>query len=177
MCRLRQCSVGNFNPRITGSDPCLQPFHRRLDVLLAKRAFPDYRHAPTRVAQEGFVPAISIDVRSELGFPELGARRGRCSELAAFMPMPEAAPDLDDRPPPRENDVGTAGKRAVVESETEAFCMERAAQPQLGLRVCRPNARHHPRPRGTVYDIDHVFPWMNPRHLVMPGVMVWVPQR
>lgn len=139
-----------------------------MNVRISQSAFPNHTDTPSGLEQHEFVATIPLFVGTKLGLPELAARRGIRCQAAAFVPMPEAAADLDNSSPARKHDIGTAGKRPVVESKPEASPVQRSSQSHFGLRVYRSYARHHCRSGRTIYNVGHVFPWMKSTYLVRP---------
>jgi hypothetical protein len=73
------------------------------------------------------------------------------------MAVPEASFDLDYQAVPLQNDIGPARQSAIVQAETIAEPMERAADGQFGLGVLAPDEGHHLRPLGLSENVSHVL--------------------
>lgn len=72
------------------------------------------------------------------------------------MLVPEAPPDVDDFPPTREDDVGSARQVVALEPETVAQAVEQAPDGHFGLGVPALHGREVPAP--ALGDVGEVWP-------------------
>lgn len=73
--------------------------------------------------------------------------------MAALMPVPETAMNLDCNLKPWQNDVGASRKAPIMKPEPETHGMKCLAKPNFGRRVLATYPGHHPGSGLLVHDI------------------------
>jgi len=87
---------------------------------------------------------IAFGIAIEFGQPPFASMSWYSSSFAAFVAMPEAAVNEDDGFVFGQNDVGTAGQFAVVQSEAVAHAMQEGADDEFGFGVAGTDPAHIP---------------------------------
>lgn len=107
-------------------------------------AFPYGDDLPAEFAQGAGVFFVVGDVGGEFILPEgdIGGRRG--GVFAAFMPVPEAAVNKDDRSVFRKNNVRFAGERFDVFPEAVSRAVQHGAENDFRPGVPVTDSRHVP---------------------------------
>ena len=87
------------------------------------------------------IPGIADPVASDLGGPDLPARR-RQFEHGAVVAMPETAVHQKRGTVPWENDIGSPGKVLSMEAVPQTPGVEPSSEQQFGLGVLAADAAH-----------------------------------
>lgn len=169
----RLMSVGHMAESLL-SGPCARgPGHRRLEfaivrpkpvfqcmdgprkAVLAERALPHNGDSPTCFEKSPLRAGVPLDIALELGAPEFGSGGGRGRVPATGMAVPETAVDEARHPMAPKDKIRGSGEIPNMESESVSVRVQRPAQRMFRLGVPVRDARHHPRPRGLVDNVDH----------------------
>ena len=105
-------------------------------------ALPYLDDVPAHEAELEAFGVVALAVALYFGLPEVGVGFGQDVVAAAFVAVPEAAVDEDDRAVLAQHDVGRAGQAADVDAETEPACKQVFAHQYLGLGVAAADAGH-----------------------------------
>jgi hypothetical protein len=87
---------------------------------------------------------VTLDIPSELLFPELNATFRSVREPTVRVTVPEAAMHKDDRFVPRENDIGLAGQVFAVQAKPVPHAVQHRTDTDFGFGISSPNSRHVP---------------------------------
>lgn len=118
-------------------------FNGFLESSLFKLAFPYYDYKPSHCFQLPPNFLISFLIARNLGNPEAGVGFRDCIILAAFVAMPEATVNKNDRPIFRKNDIGFSWKAFVVQPIAETFSPKSVSKTPLRLGVFTTYMRHN----------------------------------
>lgn len=89
-----------------------KPLHESTVLHLA---FPHRFHLPPLASEFIDLPAIAIDVGSDLGFPEVRVPLRPYRAMTAIVTVPEATVNEDHGPPPWQDEVGPSRKATGME--------------------------------------------------------------
>jgi hypothetical protein len=98
--------------------------------------------------------AVARPVSHNFGSPKFGLALGPF-EQAAFMTMPKAAIDKNDRTILGKHEIWPPRQVSRVEAKSESELMQTLAKGHLALCVLGANSGHHPASRSWVYNIRH----------------------
>ena len=121
----------------------------------AQRTFPDDRVSPAGLEQVSAVSPVPLHVGIELVLPEFRAC-GRCGRVwAPVMSMPEAAVNETHRSESTKHQIGRAGEFSIMQSVSEAKCVESPPESQFGYSISAPDSRHHPGTSRLIHYVRH----------------------
>lgn len=123
----------------------------------AETALPHHCDAPAHRQLRSLRAAVAFDVAGDLGCPE-GAILLRQAEQIAIVTVKKAAPNIDQRPVLREDEVRPPRQVLRVEPVTEAASMQTASNYSLGLSVLPSDRRHVSAARLAVVDVRQLLP-------------------
>lgn len=105
-------------------------------------AFPDDADAPAKFSKLTSVLLISPLIACKLGLPIMNPRFRNVRVNAAWMPVPEATPNLNDPLEPRQHNVRSAWEFVNVQTKSEAHPMNQSPHNDLRRRVPAPYSAH-----------------------------------
>jgi hypothetical protein len=100
-------------------EKCLNSVSQTPRLVRSGLAFPNDHDAPAEPAQRALDPLIAGGIPVDLGNP-IATPRCRNPASAAGMPVPKATADEDHFAESGEHEVGIAGERADVQTESVA---------------------------------------------------------
>jgi hypothetical protein len=157
---LIDCSLWKFDERLFPLEPSRQSLDRNIHIFLVKRTFPHDADPPTQLKQLIGGDTIPRNCLRKLLAPERGIRCRSRAETTSRMSVPETSVNLNCRAIFGENNVRTPRQVNHVKAISKAFPMQRPSYRQLRLGIPSLNPRHHPRPGGSIYNINHsTLPW------------------
>lgn len=123
--------------------------------ILPQCALPDHEDPPTPVQQRQPVAAVTLDIRLKFcqpEFPPVGRRRGVAT---AFMPVPVAAMNENDRGMAFQDEIRASGQVSNMQSEAETLPMQAASDKALRPGMLLSHRCHHSGADFRSYGIDH----------------------
>ena len=121
----------------------------------ADLALPDAEDTPAKGLQLGFCADVSGYVVVDLVLPEINIGFWETEVFAAFVAVPEASVDKDDRLVFRQDDIGIAGKFTHLHTKTQATGEEIPADNHLRLGILPFDRRHTATPLFGCHRIGH----------------------
>ena len=152
---LGRSALGRVELTAAPSQPLVQLQRDPDSALIAQGAFPYDRDSPAVFEQIESIALVPCHVGVKLGLPEILASRWCCRVRAVGMSMPEAAVNEAHRSESTKHQIGSAGEFSIVQTVSEAACVESPAKGEFGPRVPASDPRHHARTSRSIHYVRH----------------------
>jgi len=101
-------------------------------VWIEGLTLPQDQHLPARFSQSRFDTLVPGHIGGEFSVPKSGTGFGRRRSRTAFVSVPEASVNENDRAQPREYKIRAAGQISPVKSIAESERVGRSADSEFG---------------------------------------------